>query len=62
MQNSYKTQTEGVITIKDDNNKLIAIIYKDGPTPPVVFLTETAGVEDLVELMGCTLTNNPSKL
>lgn len=49
------TQTEGVVTIKDKDGKLVAIIYKEGSNPPVTYMTEEAGVEDLVELMGSTL-------
>jgi hypothetical protein len=49
------TQIEGIVTVKDEKGKLVAIIYKDGSNAPVLFMVEEAGVEDIVELMGCSL-------
>jgi len=51
------TQIEGVVTIKDKDGKMVAIIYKDGPTPPVVFKVEVAGVEEVAELIGKAVNN-----
>ena len=56
-----KTQIEGVVTLKNEKGVLVAIIYKDGSNAPVVYLTGVASVEEVVELMGGTLTNNISK-
>lgn len=53
-----QTKTEGIVTIKNEKGELVGVIYKDGPTPSVIYLTSIAGVEDIVELMGCSLMNN----
>ena len=50
-----QTQEQGVVTVKDESGKLLAIIYKDGANPPVVYMTEPAAVDDIVELLGCSL-------
>ena len=45
------SQTEGVVTLKNKKGELIAIIYKDGANAPVIYMTEVAAVDELVELI-----------
>lgn len=46
-----KKQEEGVVTLKDEQNKLIAIIYKDGSSAPVIYMTEPADVDQIKEIL-----------
>jgi hypothetical protein len=49
----YKTQQEGVVTIFNDKNELIAIIYKDMNSRKNIFYSVTEmGMKELEKLVG----------
>lgn len=52
----HKTQIEGVVTIKDQSDNLIGIIYKDGSNDPIILSVEVMSVEDLASLLGGSLS------
>lgn len=46
-----KKQTIGVIAIRNAQGELVAIIYKDGSNPPIIFNTIVASDEEIADLI-----------
>lgn len=45
------TQKIAVTAIRNNNNELVAIIYKDGSNPPIIFNTIVASDEEIASLL-----------
>ncbi len=47
----YKTQEEGIVSVKNEKGELLAIIYKDGANHPIIYTTTVANVDEIVTLV-----------